>query len=193
MVRKKVLIFALILPALICPCCYSAQKGKNRNLGNPPLDVKHSQNTTVVPMYEVFEITFKHENKPARKSAGGYENPFFDVTIEVIFTSPSKKQIRVGGFHYGSSTGAIRQKSDVRSQMSDYLSSVLCWPAVGSSYIRADFGELSRAEQISQYTCPISAMRQIPNSLSPDKSGLERKIGMTNRESRPSDGWGEYP
>jgi len=67
------------------------------------------------------------------------------------------------------STGVVM--SDVRSQKLDYLSSVLCtllsvlcWPAVGFSYIRADFGEprpvldgrgeLSRAEQISQYTCP---------------------------------------
>lgn len=39
----------------------------------------------------------------------------------------------------------------------------------------------------------MSAMREIPNSLSPDESGFERKIGMTNRESRPSEVWGEYP
>ncbi len=34
-----------------------------------------------------------------------YVNPFFDAAIDVVFTSPSKKQIRIGGFHYGSSSG----------------------------------------------------------------------------------------
>ncbi|MHC4110399.1 MAG: DUF5060 domain-containing protein [Planctomycetota bacterium] len=107
MARTKVLIFELILLALICPCCYCAQEGKNRSIADPLPDVKHSQNTSAVPRYEVFEITFKHENK--------YENPFFDVTIEVIFTSPSKKQIRVGGFHYGSSTGPIIHKRKIKT------------------------------------------------------------------------------
>lgn len=99
MMREKVLIFVLILLALICPCCYCAQEDKNRSLGDSLPEVKQSQNTSTVPSYEVFEITFKHDNK--------YENPFFDVTIDVIFTSPSNKQIKVGGFHYGPSTGPI--------------------------------------------------------------------------------------
>jgi hypothetical protein len=60
--------------------------------------VEHTQNTKIVPQYEVFEITFRHEND--------YVNPFFDAAIDVVFTSPSKKQIRIGGFHYGSSSGA---------------------------------------------------------------------------------------
>ena len=62
--------------------------------GEKPLEVTHSQNTNTVPLYEVFEITFKHERR--------YENPFFDVIIEVTFTAPSGRQVRVGGFHYGS-------------------------------------------------------------------------------------------
>jgi len=107
MVRKKSLYFDLILLALICPRCYCAQEGENRSLGDSLPDVKHSQNTSAVPRYEVFEITFKHENK--------YENPFFDVTIEVIFTSPSKKQIKVGGFHYGSSTGPVIRTRKVQT------------------------------------------------------------------------------
>jgi len=53
----------------------------------------------------VFEITFKHENH--------YANPFFDVTINIIFISPSKKQIHVGGFHHGSSSGATIRKSKI--------------------------------------------------------------------------------
>jgi len=85
MVRKKSLYFDLVLLALIWPCCSCAQEGENRSLGDPLPDVKHSQNTSAVPRYEVFEITFKHENK--------YVNPFFDVTIEVVFVSPSGKQV----------------------------------------------------------------------------------------------------
>ena len=107
MTRNKVLIFELILLALICPCSYCAQENKNRSLGDSLPDVKQSQNTKAVPMYEVFELTFKHENK--------YENPFFDVTIEVIFTSPSKKQIKVGGFHYGSSTETTIHKREIKT------------------------------------------------------------------------------
>jgi hypothetical protein len=63
----------------------------------PPLEVRHTQNTRAVPRYEVFEISFQHDQR--------YANPFFDVIIEVVFTSPSGKAARVGGFHYGSSAG----------------------------------------------------------------------------------------
>ncbi|MCK4374498.1 MAG: DUF5060 domain-containing protein, partial [Candidatus Brocadiae bacterium] len=61
------------------------------------LAVRHTQNTGVVPRYEVFEITFRHERE--------YANPFFDVAIEVAFTPPSGRQATVGGFHYGSLEG----------------------------------------------------------------------------------------
>ena len=60
--------------------------------GNPALSVTHVQNSTVVPLYEVFEIAFPHQAQ--------YENPFFDVTVDVILISPSSKQVRIGGFHY---------------------------------------------------------------------------------------------
>jgi hypothetical protein len=105
MIRRKVLILGLILPVLICPLCHSAQDGGSRI--SDELDVKHSQNTGTVPMYEVFELTFKHENK--------YQKPFFEVTIEVTFTSPSKKQIRVGGFHYGSSSAVKIRKQTIQT------------------------------------------------------------------------------
>jgi hypothetical protein len=61
------------------------------------LAVTHTQNTRTLPPYEVFELTFQHD--------GRYANPFFDVSIEVTFTSPSGKTVRLGGFHYGSSAG----------------------------------------------------------------------------------------
>jgi hypothetical protein len=54
--------------------------------------VKHTQNCSVIPLYEVLEVTLQHETQ--------YENPFFDVTIDLTLTSPSSKQVQVGGFHY---------------------------------------------------------------------------------------------
>ncbi|MBI4658617.1 MAG: DUF5060 domain-containing protein [Verrucomicrobia bacterium] len=63
----------------------------------PPPRLSATQNARAVPLYEVFELTFHHDQR--------YANPFFDVSIDVSFTSPTGKKIRVGGFHYGSSTG----------------------------------------------------------------------------------------
>jgi Domain of unknown function (DUF5060) len=71
------------------------------------LNVQYTQNSRVIPKYEVFEITFKHE--------GHHDDPFADVTIDIVFISPSKKQIRVGGFHYGSSSGPSIEKTEVRT------------------------------------------------------------------------------
>jgi len=85
---------ALMAGLAPCACRLAAQ---------PPgqaaqtLTVTHTQNTKALPPYEVFEITFQHEQQ--------YDNPFFDVTIEVTFTSPSGKQAKVGGFFYGSLEG----------------------------------------------------------------------------------------
>lgn len=64
--------------------------GASQSSGKPDLKVASTQNTRTIPAYEVFEITFEHENE--------YADPFFDVAIDVVFTSPSKEQIKVGGF-----------------------------------------------------------------------------------------------
>ena len=45
------------------------------------LAVTHTQNTKTVPLHEVFELTFQHDQE--------YDNPFFDVTINVTLRSPS--------------------------------------------------------------------------------------------------------
>jgi hypothetical protein len=54
--------------------------------------VKHTQNSNVIPRHEIFEITLQHESQ--------YEDPFFDVAIDVTLASPSSKQVQVGGFYY---------------------------------------------------------------------------------------------
>ncbi|MHC4745454.1 MAG: DUF5060 domain-containing protein, partial [Planctomycetota bacterium] len=71
--------------------------------GDRLLTVAHEQNAEVVPAYEVFEITFEHEND--------YADPFLDIAIDVVFESPSGKRMKVGGFHYGSSSGPRIRKS----------------------------------------------------------------------------------
>jgi len=125
MVSRMTLIFGMVLLAAIPALCQSAQQHKTQNSSKSLLDVKHTQNTNTIPMYEVFELTFKHEKK--------YTNPFFDVTIEVIFTSPSKEQFRVGGFHYGASSEAkIRtRKTDrgERQQVTYYFDKQDLWKA----------------------------------------------------------------
>jgi hypothetical protein len=102
-------LVALVLPGISC-----RMQPQHIDIPKPArggLDVEFSRNTGSVPKYEVFEITFRHET--------AYTNPFFDVTIDVVFTSPSKKQIHVGGFHYGSSSGPdIRTESSQRRQVS---------------------------------------------------------------------------
>lgn len=86
----SILLFALI--------CHSYQPAWCEAGGNSgaDLNVQTTQNTTKVPLYEVFEITFQHEND--------YADPFLDVTIDVTLTSPSHKDIHVGGFYYGGSS-----------------------------------------------------------------------------------------
>ena len=58
------------------------------------LAVKHWQNKNVISRYDVFEITFQHDQV--------YDNPFFDVSVEASFVSPNPEIFRVDGFHYGS-------------------------------------------------------------------------------------------
>lgn len=87
--------------------------GASQNSGKPGLKVAHTQNTRTIPAYEVFEITFEHENE--------YAEAFFDVTIDAVFTSPSKEQIKVGGFHYGSSSGPkIHKQTNGQRQQVTY-------------------------------------------------------------------------
>jgi hypothetical protein len=59
------------------------------------LEVKVTQNTAKLMPYQVLELTFQHE--------GEYENPTWDVVVDVEFVSPSGKKCTVGGFFYGSS------------------------------------------------------------------------------------------
>ena len=78
-------------------------RGREPSCAAQQLVVFCSENSTTIPPYEVFELTFRHERE--------YENPFFDVDIEVTFRAPSGKVYRIGGFHYGST-----EKPKIRAQ-----------------------------------------------------------------------------
>jgi hypothetical protein len=98
MVSRMTIIFEIILLMAAYGSGQPVQQVKAQNSNDFPLDVEYTENTRTVPQYEVFEITFKHQND--------YVDPFLDVTIDVTFTSPSMKRVRIGGFHYGSSSVA---------------------------------------------------------------------------------------
>jgi len=85
----KICLVVLIMWAVFVDASRAEEANK------PALEVMQTQNTDTIPLYEVFEITFQHDRE--------YDNPFFDVTVEVTLQSPSGKPVKVGGFHYGSS------------------------------------------------------------------------------------------
>ena len=91
MVSKIILMFDIVLLLSLCGSCRVTPTADVGEQTDSLLELDYTQNTKTVPQYEVFEITFRHEND--------YVNPFFDAAIDVVFTSGSKKQIRVGGFH----------------------------------------------------------------------------------------------
>jgi hypothetical protein len=62
--------------------------------------VTESRNADFIPLYGILELSFKHY--------GVYENNFFDVTLDVIFTSPGGTQRRIKGFYYGGDLWMVR-------------------------------------------------------------------------------------
>lgn len=60
-----------------------------------------------IPRYGIIELSFKHN--------GVYDNDFFDVAINVVFTSPSGAQHRVKGFFYGSDLWKVRFRPEAFS------------------------------------------------------------------------------
>jgi hypothetical protein len=61
----------------------------------PALDVRLTQNARQIAPYDVFELTFQHQQP--------HKRPTWDFTIDVTFTSPKGREHSVGGFFYGSS------------------------------------------------------------------------------------------
>jgi hypothetical protein len=92
----KRLVLAISLIGLCASAAAAAEAGG--------LKVEQSLNSRTIPPWEILEITFRHE--------AVYKDPFFDVTIDVTFTSPGGKTFKVGGFHYGSTEKPKITKTD---------------------------------------------------------------------------------
>jgi hypothetical protein len=63
-----------------------------------------SRSADSISRYDVLELSFKHN--------GFYDNKFFDVTLEVVFTSPGGVQRRAKGFFYGGDLWKVRFRPD---------------------------------------------------------------------------------
>ncbi len=68
------------------------------------LYVLKTQNTDPIPRYGILELSFKHN--------GIYDNGFFDVDLQTIFTSPDGVEHSVKGFFYGGDLWKIRFRPD---------------------------------------------------------------------------------
>jgi hypothetical protein len=66
--------------------------------------VIESQNAEVVSQYDILELSFKHN--------GSYENNFFDVELQTVFTSPESMQHPAKGFFYGGDLWKVRFRPD---------------------------------------------------------------------------------
>ena len=102
------LFFIVVLVLFLSSCHMPPEQAHTVKSAQGDLEVEYSQNTETIAKYDVFEITFRHDVN--------YAEPFFDVTIDIVFTSPSKKQIHIGGFHYGSSSSPTVRKDEVQTQ-----------------------------------------------------------------------------
>ena len=106
--RMVSLFFIVVLVLFLSSCHMPPEQAHTVKSAQGDLEVEYSQNTETIAKYDVFEITFRHDVN--------YAEPFFDVTIDIVFTSPSKKQIHIGGFHYGSSSSPTIRKDEVQTQ-----------------------------------------------------------------------------
>ena len=63
-----------------------------------------SRSAEFIPRYEIFELSFKHN--------ATYNNSFFEVNVDVIFTSPGGVKHKVKGFFYGTDLWKARFRPD---------------------------------------------------------------------------------
>jgi Domain of unknown function (DUF5060) len=68
------------------------------------LFVAVTHNRDPVPRYSIFELSFKHN--------GVYQNKFFDVSVETVFTSPNGTQYHLKGFFYADDLWKVRIRPD---------------------------------------------------------------------------------
>ncbi len=96
-------------------------------VGAKGMQVNLRQNTVRLMPCQVLELTFQHE--------GRYASPAWDVTVRVLFTSPTGNKFSVGGFFYGSSQPQkpILGQPDTRGRI------LATWPCVPADLWKARF------------------------------------------------------
>ncbi len=93
-VRLCLSAVTLLLPASLLSGCAQHEAAA------PTLYVTASQSPDSLPRDDLFELTLKHN--------GVYQNKFFDVAIDAVFTAPSGAQTRIKGFYYGGDLWQVR-------------------------------------------------------------------------------------
>ena len=79
--------------------------GGDRGTHTVPLSIAWDINSRTIPSRQVFELVIRNPTV--------YDDPFRDVEIEMVLTSPSGARRRVGGFYYGSLKPPVIQRSEV--------------------------------------------------------------------------------
>ena len=98
------------------------------------MEVEMTQNTDKLMPYQVLELTFRHE--------GNYQDPTWDVAIDVNLRSPSGKKHTVGGFFYGST----KPQKPVIKETGGRPGGIATWPCDPADLWKARYapGELGR-------------------------------------------------
>ncbi len=70
-----------------------------------PISIASTTETATVTRYGIFEQTFS-------RSSAGFANPWEDVKVTMTLSSPTNRQVTVGGFYYGPNTWKARFAPD---------------------------------------------------------------------------------
>jgi hypothetical protein len=87
-------VFFAVLAAFVMIAATTARPASSQ------LYATELRNADSIRRYDILELTFKHN--------GIYQNNFFDVTLDVSFTSPSGSRRQVRGFFYGNDLWKVR-------------------------------------------------------------------------------------
>jgi hypothetical protein len=93
---------------VILAACAMAVEGARAD----PLIVSKSPSSSVeIGRFDVYELTLTHTDP-------GYTNPFWNIDIDVVFTSPGGVEFDVGGFYYDDDTWKVRFSPNVEGTWS---------------------------------------------------------------------------
>jgi Domain of unknown function (DUF5060) len=92
------MLFGVVLTAFVMVGCCAVRPAAGQVFAT------EARSADVVRRYEILELSIKHN--------GVYDNNFFDVALEAIFTSPSAVQRHVKGFFFGGDLWKVRFRPD---------------------------------------------------------------------------------